>query len=120
MLSLDNNTSLTWSVIFLGINVGLLMYRKTMSYEQKRMYVLTEKDTTFFDHLENKCRYCEQLLTNEMIHCPNCSLHTAEDIPILVSLKNDTTIKEKFCKNCGAAVVNQKFCTECGSNVGGN
>lgn len=82
-------TKIIMSVIFLGINIGLFMYRKTMGYEENRVYVLTEKDTTFFDHLENKCRYCEHALTDEMIYCPNCSLHTAEDIPILRSLKSD-------------------------------
>lgn len=127
------------SILLLIVNIIIYKFRKSMSFEKESNYFnLSEKRVYSNDSVEKLCRSCEQLLTDQMMYCPQCSLHTGEDIPINPMFRdssrdnektidelasnnaastNSTYKNEDTCKTCGANTSGKKFCVECGSKV---
>jgi len=124
-------------LIFIVVNIIIYKIRKNLKYKQKRFYQLTEKTKEELLGFPSLCRNCQQILTSDMIFCPNCSVHIHEDLPI--SLKKKLNAKsaeshvqseprplEKFefldsskSQDPSTSQASQKFCTNCGHSVEG-
>jgi RNA polymerase subunit RPABC4/transcription elongation factor Spt4 len=76
------------SAALLLVNGLVYKYRKTMHFEKKTRYFnLTKKSRQDFENMERLCLNCNQLVLDDMVYCPKCGRHAAQDIPIDLRLK---------------------------------